>query len=299
METEDTLRTYGVILVRRWKWIVAVTVAALFVAVVITLLIPPIYEAMAVMISTPVPASVNPVGMMQGPEVVAQVLKNPELAASGETPATLARKVRITMEGQDKFLYRVYAQAETSQKAAVLANVWAAAAIDQFNRTYITSSLQLKDRQAELAMDRLKQADSALANFAKNNALSINDVASFAAVWGLSTLRPINDATSPIPNISPTQITELAELLHRRDVAASLYASLGVQAAQLAVEVESQKQGAEMSKLAAEPVAPVQPNLRTNMGVGVILGVILGIVVAFTIEYVQAARKTHSATGSS
>jgi capsular polysaccharide biosynthesis protein len=299
MESEDSLRTYGVVLVRRWKWVVAVTVVVLLIAVVITLLIPPTYEAIAIIISTPVPASVNPLGLMQSPAVAEQVLKNPVLAASGETPATLARKVRITMEGQDRFLYRVYAQAETSQKAAVLANVWAAAAIDQFNRTYITSSLQLKDRQAELAMDRLKQADSALANFAKNNALSINDVASFAAVWGLSTLRPINDATSPIPNISPTQITELAELLHRRDVAASLYASLGVQAAQLAVEVESLKQGAEMSKLAAEPVAPVQPNLRTNMGVGVILGVILGIVVAFTVEYVQAARKTHSATGSS
>lgn len=293
MEREATLSDYIAVVVRKWKWILGIAFSTMLAALVISLVIPPTYVAVAVIISSPVPLSVNPVGLMQSPAVAAQVLKNLGPVAANENSATLAKKIRITIEPQDKYLYRVFAQDETPQKAVELANVWAQVAADQFTRTYITTSMDLRDRYAQLAMARVQQTDEALAKFVQSNGLTMNDVASFATIWGLSAQRPINGDMSRISNLSAPQGTELADLLRRRDVANSVYTSYAVQAAQIKFEVEAQKQGAEISQSASVQATSAQSNLKANLGVGGVVGVILGLVAAFTVEYLESSGKAH------
>jgi len=154
VEDEIDLRDYIDVLVRRWKWIVGVTILAALAAGVVSFATPPVYEATATLavLQSSNPALVSPaaqLAVLQSSNVATQTLQWLGENAAGENASTVARRVRVVADAQDKTLFRVTAQSDTPQKAAAIANAWANAGTEAIN--------QVQDQSLSQAIPMLQQ----------------------------------------------------------------------------------------------------------------------------------------------
>jgi polysaccharide biosynthesis transport protein len=152
MEDEIDLRAYLDVLLRRWKWIVGVTLVAALVAGVVSLLMPPTYESTASVFvlstgTTSTGTSTNQV--LVSPQAQVTLLTSNLVAqqviqalgdklSEDEKRALLSTDltggaVKVQPDTTDKSLFKITAQAKTAEKSQDIANAWATAGAAEIN----------------------------------------------------------------------------------------------------------------------------------------------------------------------
>lgn len=146
LEEEFNLRPYVWALRQRWKWIIGAVLASVTAALAISLLLPPVYEATAVVVITQVRENVQFDTRFETTTESRPLKAFPELATSDELlkrvleqlPPGLGdynsigelRRVLNADVGGDPSLLRLSAQANNGKEAAELANIWAEVYVD-------------------------------------------------------------------------------------------------------------------------------------------------------------------------
>jgi len=193
MEEEIDLRAYVLVLLKYWKWILGTAAAAAVVALVVSFLLPPTYEATALVAVT------KPRYVMQfDPRI--ETLNNiqpaykayPELASGDEIlQEVLARlnprpervetlrdlQAMVTAKsGTDPSVVRLTVRYRDPEVAAHIANLWAEIFVRRANEVYGTdaqSQLQFYQGQLERAKAELTAAEEALVEFQARNRESV------------------------------------------------------------------------------------------------------------------------------
>ena len=193
MEEEIDLRAYVLVLLKYWKWILGTTVAAAVVALVVSFLLPPTYEATALVIIrqpqymmqfdprfealTQQPAYKAYPDLARGDEVLEAlfVRLNPR-PAEIETLRDLQERVEAKA-GTDPSVVRLTVRARDPQEAARIANLWAELFVAHANRVYGASDEELQQLEGQLAQAQaeLEAAEQALIEFQARNQASILD----------------------------------------------------------------------------------------------------------------------------
>jgi len=150
--TDAIARHLGLILV--------LTLLAMFVAAVINLFIPPVYEATAIL-SVP---QLNPMplaSVVKSTDIEAQVIAALSARASlfptGQIPDRLVHDVEVT-EGQN--MVRITVHSDAARKAALIANTWAEFAAERISEAQLREEQHLK-----IAEQNLETANEALRAF--------------------------------------------------------------------------------------------------------------------------------------
>ncbi len=193
MEEEIDLRKYVQVLVQYWKWITGAALIAATAALVVSFLLPPTYEATALVAVT------KPRYVMQfDPRF--ETLDNiqpaykayPELASSDDLLRDLMerldplprgvqtlRDVKEMVEaegGADPSIIRLTVRARDPEEAARIANVWAALFVERANELYGThneAELHFFEEQLQRAEAELQSAEQALIEFQARNQQAI------------------------------------------------------------------------------------------------------------------------------
>ena len=193
MEEEIDLRAYVLVLLKYWKWILGTTVAAAVVALVVSFLLPPTYEATAlVAIKAPQyvmqfdprfealtqqPAYKAYPDLAEGDEILEALFArlNPR-PAEIETVWDLRGMVEAKA-GTDPSVVRLTVRARDPQEAARIANLWAELFVAHANRVYGASDEELQQLEGQLAQAQaeLEAAEQALIEFQARNQASILD----------------------------------------------------------------------------------------------------------------------------
>ncbi|HEY75863.1 MAG TPA: hypothetical protein G4O00_06740 [Thermoflexia bacterium] len=201
MEEEIDLREYIEVLIRRWKWIVGAALSAAVVALVVSFLLPPTYEATALVAVT------KPRYMMRFDprfetldDIQPAYKAYPELAASDELLQELLasldplpegvetlRDLRMKVEaksGADPSIIRLIVRHRNPEEAARIANVWAELFVERANELYGgqgETEVEFFEAQLERAEAELEAAEQALIAFQARNRAAIlqNQLASY------------------------------------------------------------------------------------------------------------------------
>lgn len=186
MEDEIDLREYVRALIRRWRLIVALTVLGALVAGSVSLLLPPVYEATALVSVSPSRYSLRLEGVTQN--TVLPLKAYPDLALSDEILGQVFTQVRADLPaklntlsnfretvmasaGADPTLLKLTVQGNDPEIAARVANLWARIFTEQAGRLYAQDAANLTAYEAQV--DNLKngllQAEETLAIFQAGN----------------------------------------------------------------------------------------------------------------------------------
>lgn len=195
MEEEIDLRASIEILLRYWKWIVGLALAAAIAAFVVSSLLPPTYEASAViLVSEPryqmrfdsrlattqdwksayktFPILATSDDVLQG--VVDAYVPSPEAAIDDWQYAVLSEMVDAST-GSDPSLLLLTVLSRSAQDAAAIADLWADALVRVGNDVYGggPQDVAFFEEQVEQAAQALDTADAALIEFEARNQTNI------------------------------------------------------------------------------------------------------------------------------
>lgn len=190
MDDEIDLRRYVQAVLRHWRLILLLTVIGSVAAAGISLALPNMYEAVALISVATSRTTLQLQGINQDPTL--PVRAYPELALSGDVllpvynkaagllpPSvnTLAKfsSALIAESASDPTLLRLRVRDRDPQRASQIANMWAEAFAARAGQLYGQDQANLVSYQQELsdAKTRLDQADSDLATFESTNRVSI------------------------------------------------------------------------------------------------------------------------------
>lgn len=189
MADEIDLRVYIGLLIRRWRWIVGLALAAAAMALVVSFLLPPTYEATALVAVT------EPRYMMRFDprfetvnDVQLAYKAYPELATSDDLLEGLLTRLNPLPQGietaqdlediadaepgADPSMVRLAIRSREPQEAARIANAWAELFVVQANAIYGAHSedqVRFFENQLERARAELEAADQALVAFQSRN----------------------------------------------------------------------------------------------------------------------------------
>lgn len=194
MEEEIDLREYINVLILRWYWIAGLALVAALVAFGVSSLLPPDYEATALVIVTqpryqfefdprlqnipfdPTRLSKDYPTMATSDEILLSVANaaDPPLPPDRQGLDEL-RDIFTAETGGDPNLIKLTARSRDPQEAARLANAWAAQLVDHLNDLYgRNNDLPLFEAQAAEAKTALERADQALAAFRREYGLGFS-----------------------------------------------------------------------------------------------------------------------------
>lgn len=276
--TEDTLdlREYFDVLIRRWKFVLAMPILAALAAALVSFAMKPTYEATAVIALSPTTLSVPTNG--QAPPYYLMV-DSPRLLPTAYTPAYYIAllegddvvkqaapqaAVTIVSDSNDKSLIEITARGGDPKQVAATANTYA-----QAGTARIQQQLMPGGEDAAVAQKKLDAADQALARFSQDNGLGDYNLAKLRAA----------------PALPGDKQLELARLLRDRDVAESVYLDFARRLEQSQILAGTAYSPQVIS--APVPVAPVSPKLAQNILIGAAFGLLVGILGAFALEYVS------------
>ena len=168
MEEEIDLRQYIEVIVRRWKWIVGITLAAVVTAAIASFfLIAPIYEATAVILVPPQESGSPPYSLqIANASIEAQVVEylGSFLPTEERVPGRLLHLVSVSHDAEQN-LVRITVRANNPEKAAQVVNAWAETgvqAIAQYQKEKRQDIMSQKEKQAQIAAQNLEEAEEAL-----------------------------------------------------------------------------------------------------------------------------------------
>ena len=189
MEEEIDLREYVQVLVRSWKWVVGLAVLAAVAALGVSFLIPPTYEATALVAVTepryvmrfdPRFETVNNVQLVYKayPELATSddllqdlLVRLDPLPEGVETYRNL-RNMSQAEQGADPSMVRLAVRSQEPGEAARVANAWAELFVTRANEIYGTQGedqVQFFEGQLERAQAELAAAEQALVAFQARN----------------------------------------------------------------------------------------------------------------------------------
>jgi polysaccharide biosynthesis transport protein len=189
LEDEIDLRQYVMVLVRSWQWIVGVAVVAAVVALLVSFLTPPTYQATALVVVT------KPRYVMQFDprfrtldNIQAAYKAYPELATSDALlQSLLAQESRVSTSGRtlvemrnavkaelggDPSLIRLSVQSKDPNEAAALVNVWAELFVTKANEIYGSQGSEQQtffERQLAQTETEVDQSQQRLIAFQSHN----------------------------------------------------------------------------------------------------------------------------------
>ena len=253
MEDEIDLREYIDVLIRHWKAIVALTVIAALVAGVVSFLLPPTYEATALV------AAVQPKYQMRfDPKF--ETLNNiqlpmkayPALATSDDVLVKVIADLGDVLEEEDREIHAFSGMVEAASsadpslialkvksrdpvKATRIANTWADVVIQEINNLYgqTDEEAQFFEEQVTTAETNLKSAEDALIAYQATNQTNILNTR-IAAMQ--SSLRAYYDAAQAVQLVTQDAHNLIARL---RLQPSDAPASLGDDLTSLFLEVQS------------------------------------------------------------
>ena len=195
MEEEIDLREYVEVLIRYWRWIVGLALVAAVTAFIVSLLLPPTYEASAVVIITQpryqmqfdprfeaveewtpaykaFPTLAASDGVLQS--VLETYTPSPEAHIEEWTLETLSEMVEATSEDTPSLVV-LKVRSRSSEDAAAIANVWADRFATLGNSIYgeTAEDVAFFEGQVVQAEQALNEADAALIEFQARNQASI------------------------------------------------------------------------------------------------------------------------------
>jgi len=253
VEDEIDLREYIDVLIRHWKAIVALTVIAAIVAGVVSFLLPPTYEATALV------AAVQPKYQMRfDPKF--ETLNNiqlpmkayPALATSDDVLVKVIADLGDVLEEEDREIHAFSGMVEATNsadpslialkvksrdpvKATRIANTWADVVIQEINNLYgqTDEEAQFFEEQVTTAETNLKSAEDALIAYQATNQTNILNTR-IAAMQ--SSLRAYYDAAQAVQLVTQDAHNLIARL---RLQPSDAPASLGDDLTSLFLEVQS------------------------------------------------------------
>jgi succinoglycan biosynthesis transport protein ExoP len=261
MEDEIDLRNYLDVLVRRWKWIVALTViVAVTAAVVSFFVLDPTYEATAlVLITRPryqlrfdprletlsdiETASKAYPSLAMSDDLLRQVLEalDPPLPEEEQTLRALRGKVSASA-GADPSLLELTSSNGDPERAAQVSNTWAEQYVEYVNELYGRRSEDVVffTEQLDAASVVLEAAEQALVDFEARNQESILKARLTAKQEALTNYLNAQHEL--------TVIIENAQVLRRQleEQPASAPASLGDEVAALLLEIQALSRAEEL-----------------------------------------------------
>lgn len=195
MEEEIDLREYVAVLIRYWKWIAGLALVAAVTAFVVSTLLPPTYQASAVVIITQpryqmqfdprfktvdqwTPAYKAFPTLATSDEVLQSVLHahapSPEANIQAWNLGALSGMVESTSEG-DPSLVVLRVRCRSPEDAAAIANLWADVLTQRGNQIYSEreDDVAFFEEQVAQAEQALDQADAALIDFEARSQASI------------------------------------------------------------------------------------------------------------------------------
>lgn len=199
MEFETNLRDYVDVL-RRWLWLIALgTLLAGGTALAISLLMPPVYEAVADVASvksfsqislSPEYRTLSEAQLTQGldfksrQQALVAMARGDEIASAviAELGSTLspderqvARLVEMVNVSNNGDLIRIKVQNKDAQKAATIANTWARTYVNHINQVYTQMPVNLEQiqAQADQAWQNYQTAEAALGQFIGQNRIAV------------------------------------------------------------------------------------------------------------------------------
>ena len=195
MEDEIDLRAYVEVLIRHWVWIVGLALVAAAAAFVVSLLLPPTYEASAVVIITEpryqmqfdprfktvdqwtpaykaFPTLATSDGVLRS--VLDAYTPSPDSGIEEWKLRALSGMLEATSEG-DPSLVMLRVRSRSPEDAAAIANLWADALVQQGNRIYSEreDDVTFFEEQVAQAEQVLDEADAALIEFEARSQASI------------------------------------------------------------------------------------------------------------------------------
>lgn len=193
MEEEIDLRAYVLVLLKYWKWIVGIVVAAAIVALLVSFLLPPTYEATALVVITKPRYVMRFDPRIEPLNNIQPIYKAyPELATSDEVLHELLARLNPRPEkletlqdlrgivgaksGADPSVIRLTVRHRDPEAAAHIVNLWAEIFVRRANEIYGTearSQLQFYQQQLERARAELNSAEKALVEFQARNRGSV------------------------------------------------------------------------------------------------------------------------------
>ncbi len=198
MEEEIDLRAYVLVLLKYWKWILGTAVAAAVVALAVSFLLPPTYEAVALVAVTKpryvmqFDPRIAPVESVSNAVIQPAYKAYPELASSDEVLQEVLARLNPRPEkletlrdlqemveaksGADPSVIRLAVRHRDPEAAAHIANLWAEIFVRRANEIYGTeaqSQLQFYQQQRERARAELTAAEEALVAFQARNRESV------------------------------------------------------------------------------------------------------------------------------
>ena len=189
MEEEIDLRVYVEVLIRRWKWIVGLALAAAVVAFVASSFIPPAYEATALAAITKPRYVMRFDPRFETVDSIQPVYNAyPELAGSDDlvqelmtSLGSLPEEVETAQDlqgmlearsGADPSMVRLVVSSRNPEEAARVANAWAGLFVARANEIYGAHSedqVDFFEGQLERAQGELDAAEQALVEFQARN----------------------------------------------------------------------------------------------------------------------------------
>jgi capsular polysaccharide biosynthesis protein len=278
---EDTLdlRDYFNVLVRRWKYVLAMPALAMVAAALVSIAMKPTYEATAIIalspatLSVPTTSQAPPYYLMvdspqhlptaYSPAYYIAVLNGPDVVAQAAPQAP----VSIASSSGDKSLIEITARGDDPRQVQTTANAYAQAGAARIQQVLMPSS-----EDVAAAQKTLDAADQALVGFSKDNGLGDYDLGRLRAATLSSTDKQL----------------ELNKLLRDRDVAESVYLEFARELARSKIIAGNDYSPKVIS--APAPGLPVSPKLVQNILIGAVLGLLVGILGTFALDYVSRPR---------
>lgn len=188
MEEEIPLRLYFDALIRQWKLIVAITIGVAVIAFVISLLLTPVYRAVALVAvteprqvvqfdprftadNTSQPLDAYP-ELAVSDELLQRLLEDQSGVLTGFTSVSELRDAISAQAGSDPSLLKLSVELKSPDLAAAVANEWASLFVTWANDVYSDQGgeqVLFFEQQLVQATDELAEAETMMADFQKEN----------------------------------------------------------------------------------------------------------------------------------
>lgn len=273
MSNEINLRDYIDVLIRRWKFVLAMPMLAILAAALVTGLTQPTFQATATIALAPSTVAVSLSNLLPPyylavdsprrlptsytPTYYVTLLKDAEVINAAQPRAAIT----IVADNNDRSLIHIIAQGNDPRMVADSANAYAQAGAQRIQRLLVPDG-----EDVARAKQKLDAAQDALDQFLTEHHITEYDPA--------------------LPPALPAdQRKQLTQLNRERDLAESVYLEFAREFAQSAILAETAYRPSVIS--APVPTAPVSPRWMQNLLLGAAFGLLIGVVGAFLLEMLR------------